>query len=90
MRELLVPSIRESYADLERACDGADLLVSHALTYAAHMLGERGTIPWTSTALMPMMFASIYDPPALSPIRATRFGSTPRSPAFACTQANVS
>ena len=68
VRELLIPFIRESYADLERVCKGADLLVSHALTYAAHMLGERGSIPWVSTVLMPMMFCSAHDPPALPPI----------------------
>ena len=68
VREILVPYLRDSYRDLEAACDGADLLVSHVLTYAAPILGEKTGIPWVSTVLSPMVFASAYDPPALAPI----------------------
>jgi len=68
VRELLVPHLRESYADLTAACVGADLLVSHVLTYAAPILAEKNGLPWVSTVLSPMVFCSAHDPPALAPI----------------------
>jgi UDP:flavonoid glycosyltransferase YjiC (YdhE family) len=68
VREILVPHLRESYRQLEIACEGSDLLVSHVLTYAAPILGEKRRIPWVSTTLSPMSFVSAYDPPALAPI----------------------
>ena len=68
VREYLVPHLRESYRQLESACAGAHLLVSHMLTFAAPILAEKNNIPWVSTALSPMCFASAYDPPALAPI----------------------
>lgn len=68
IREILLPHLRDSYRDLEAACENADLLASHMLTYAAPILGEKKDIPWVSTVLMPMVFCSAYDPPALAPI----------------------
>ena len=68
VRELLVPHLRESYTDLEAACRGADLLLSHVLTYAAPILGEKLGLPWLSTVLSPMVFCSSHDPPALAPV----------------------
>jgi UDP:flavonoid glycosyltransferase YjiC (YdhE family) len=67
VRELLVPRLRDSYQDLASACEGADLLVSHTLTYAAPILGEKEGLPWVSTVLSPMNFCSAHDPPALAP-----------------------
>jgi len=68
VRELLVPHLRESYADLEAACVGADVVTSHVLTYAAPILCAKTGLPWVSTVLSPMVFCSAYDPPALAPI----------------------
>lgn len=65
--ELLMPVLRESYADLEKAAEGADLLVSHVLTYAAPVLAEKKRLKWLSTSLQPIMFFSAYDPPVLAP-----------------------
>lgn len=67
LRELLMPAIRESYEDLEKAASGADLIVSHVLTYAAPVLAEKKKIRWLSASLQPMMFFSAYDPPVLAP-----------------------
>ncbi|MBI4060965.1 MAG: glycosyltransferase family 1 protein [Elusimicrobia bacterium] len=67
IRELLMPALRESYADLEKAAAGADLLVSHALTYAAPVLAEKKGLRWLSSSLQPLMFFSRYDPPVLAP-----------------------
>jgi UDP:flavonoid glycosyltransferase YjiC (YdhE family) len=68
VKELVVPALRNTYADLEQATEGADLLLSHVLTYAAPILGEKRNMPWVSTVLSPMVFCSAYDPPALAPI----------------------
>ena len=68
VREILVPHLRESFHDLETACASADLLVSHVLTYAAPILGEKAGIPWISTVLSPMVFCSACEPPALAPM----------------------
>ncbi|MHC4925384.1 MAG: glycosyltransferase, partial [Planctomycetota bacterium] len=66
--EIVVPALRDSYADLEAATEGADLLLSHVLTYAAPILGEKKKLPWMATVLSPMVFCSAYEPPAFAPI----------------------
>ncbi len=68
VRELFVPPLRESYADLEAACEGADFLTSHIFTYAAPILGAVKGTPWMSTVLAPLSFCSAYEPAALAPI----------------------
>ena len=63
VRELLLPVLRETYAELERAAVGADLLVSHPITFATPLFGERTGVPWISTVLAPMLFFSATDVP---------------------------
>jgi hypothetical protein len=65
VRELLLPSLANSFDDLLTATRDADLLVTHTLSYAGHLLGRNLTIPWVSTVLSPMVFMSGYDPPPL-------------------------
>lgn len=67
IRELVMPHVRESYDDLERACTGADLLLSHSLTYAAPVLAEKKNLIWLSVVLQPLMFMSAEDPPVMAP-----------------------
>jgi rhamnosyltransferase subunit B len=67
LREFLFPAIRESYADLLAAVEGADLLVSGELAYAAPIVAEVTGIPWASYVLAPFSFFSAYDPPVLPP-----------------------
>lgn len=67
VRELMMPRVRESYEDLERAAAGADLLLSHSLTYAAPVLAEKKNMIWLSVVLQPLMFLSAEDPPVLAP-----------------------
>ncbi len=67
VREIVMPHVRESYADLERAADGHDLLVSHVLTYAAPILAQKKKLKWLSTSLQPLGFFSYYDPPVVAP-----------------------
>lgn len=78
LRELLFPSLRDMYADLAVACEGADVLFSGELIYAAPMLAEKTGLPWASFALAPLSFFSAYDPPVVPPYpwlaRLYRFG----------------
>jgi rhamnosyltransferase subunit B len=66
VRELVMPSLRDSYHDLLAASRTADLLVSHPLALAAPLVAEKTAIPWASTALSPISLASTKDPPVLA------------------------
>lgn len=65
IKELLMPKLKTSYEQLAAAASGADLLLSHPITYAAPVLAERAGLPWLSTVLAPMLFFSKHDPPVL-------------------------
>jgi len=67
LRELVLPRLADTYDDLAAAVQGTDLLVTHALTYAAHLLARNRGLRWVSTILSPMVFMSAYDPPLLPP-----------------------
>lgn len=64
VRELLVPAVRGAYDDLWAATEGADLLVSHPVTFAAPLVGERRGMRWLSAVLAPISFFSRHDIPA--------------------------
>lgn len=68
IKQHVMPFIRESYEDFEKACADADLILSHVITYYAPILAEKKNIRWLSTVLAPMVFFSAYDPPVLAPI----------------------
>jgi UDP:flavonoid glycosyltransferase YjiC (YdhE family) len=62
-RRLLLPAIRDTYADLAAAAGGADLLIAAPNVFAAPLLSEKVGIPWILTVLQPSTFFSAYDPP---------------------------
>ncbi len=66
VRELMLPRLRDSAADLIAAAHDADLLVSHPITYAAPIVADRLGLRWAATALQPIVFLSAFDPPALA------------------------
>jgi UDP:flavonoid glycosyltransferase YjiC (YdhE family) len=68
IREVLLPHLRDSYADLAAATRGADLLVTHPITFAGPLVAERQGVPWASTVLAPFSFFSAYDPPVFPPL----------------------
>jgi rhamnosyltransferase subunit B len=68
VRELLMPVLQESYQDVLAAAQGADLLVSHVLTYATRLVAEKKGIHWAASFLQPLGFFSAYDPPVLPQI----------------------
>jgi UDP:flavonoid glycosyltransferase YjiC (YdhE family) len=63
IRQCLIPYLRHSYADLTAAARGADLLITHPITFAGPLVAERLQIPWVSTVLAPMSLFSVYDLP---------------------------
>jgi rhamnosyltransferase subunit B len=67
LHELLVPAVRDAYADLMSASQGADFLLSHPVTFAAPIVATERRLPWLSTVLSPVSFFSTYDFPALPP-----------------------
>jgi rhamnosyltransferase subunit B len=66
LREAVMPYLRVSYEDITRAAQGADLLVSHPLTYTVQMVAQVQSKPWLSTVLAPFNLISRQDPPTLA------------------------
>ena len=66
LREVFLPYLEQTYADLLPAARNADVLVSHLLAFATPMAAEILKKPWISVILQPSMLLSAYDPPAVS------------------------
>jgi rhamnosyltransferase subunit B len=74
-RKLLVPHLRETYADTLAAVTadgGADLLVSHQVPLTAPLVAEKTGVNWISSVLFPIAFVSAYDPPTPPQLPALR------------------
>jgi UDP:flavonoid glycosyltransferase YjiC (YdhE family) len=65
VRELLMTKIRETYEELRSAVAGADLLVTHPITFAGPLVAEQARMPWLSTVLAPLSLFSAHDPAVL-------------------------
>jgi rhamnosyltransferase subunit B len=63
MDEIILASLRDSYADLFEVAQEADLLITHPAAPAGHLVARKTQIPWISTVLAPASFLSAYDPP---------------------------
>jgi len=67
IREFVMPALPQTLEELRHAAVGADLLVSHPLTFAMPMVAELGGIPWVATVLAPLSLFSAIDLPVLPP-----------------------
>ena len=67
IRRMVMPHLRESYDDLIEAVRGADLLITHPITYAGPVVAARTGIRWVSTVLAPLSFFSACEPSILEP-----------------------
>ncbi len=67
LKEVMFPNIEAMFEDLDAAVGGADLLVSHPLTFAAPIVAERRGMPWANVVLAPTSFFSTWDYPVLPP-----------------------
>ena len=65
VRELLMTKIRETHEELRSAAAGADLLVTHPITFAGPVVAEQLRLPWLSTVLAPLSLFSAHDPVVL-------------------------
>jgi MGT family glycosyltransferase len=63
LNEMLFPFVREGYEDLLKAVEGADLLLTHPISFAGPLVAQTTGIPWVSSVLAPVSFFSAYDPP---------------------------
>jgi UDP:flavonoid glycosyltransferase YjiC (YdhE family) len=64
--EMMRPDrLRAAYEDTQAAAEGADLLLSHPLTFTTRLVAEKRGLPWASSLLSPLGFFSAYDPPVL-------------------------
>jgi UDP:flavonoid glycosyltransferase YjiC (YdhE family) len=63
VREIFMRHLAESYADTLEAARGADLLLTHPLTFTARLIAEQQRLPWVSTVLAPLNLFSSIDPP---------------------------
>jgi len=81
LRELLAPAVDRTYEQLRVAACGADLLVTHPVTFAGPVLAEETGMPWVSTVLAPASFMSEHDPFVMPPApwlkRVERFSRWP-------------
>lgn len=69
VREIFMPAVRETFADLLAACTGADGLLSHPLAYPASLVAARVPgLRWVSSHLAPIGFLSAHDPPVMPPL----------------------
>jgi rhamnosyltransferase subunit B len=65
LRDYVMGSLRDTYADLLAIANNADLIVAHEIIYAAPLVAEVLKLPWASCTLAPAAFFSAYDPPTL-------------------------
>ena len=65
LRDVVMAHLRETYADLSAAADGADFLISHPITFAGPIVAEQRRMPWASCVLAPMSFFSPHDMPVM-------------------------
>jgi UDP:flavonoid glycosyltransferase YjiC (YdhE family) len=63
VRELVLGALPRTYEEMRATLRGADLAVSHPLTYTVPIIAERERLPWLSTVLAPISFLSDTDLP---------------------------
>ncbi len=61
---LMMPHLRAIYSNLMKACQGADVLLTHPLTFVGSIVAEKTGIAWVSSVLSPSSLVSAYDVPA--------------------------
>lgn len=67
LKQILFPAIGSMYHDVDAAAHGADLLVSHPITFATPIVAASRCLPWTNVVLAPTSMFSTFDYPAVPP-----------------------
>ena len=60
------PSLRDMYTDLLNVAKNADFIFSGEGVIATPLVAEKLGMKWASSAMVPMGFFSVYDPPVLA------------------------
>ncbi len=61
--ELFTENPRAVYEDLDKAVEGADLLLTHPLPLVGPIVAQKRGLKWVSSVLSPISLFSAYDPP---------------------------
>jgi rhamnosyltransferase subunit B len=72
LRGMVLPALRQQWDSVRQCAADCELIVSHSLTFAAHLFAEQTGVPWISVALQPSMFFSAYDMPRIPQLEAAR------------------
>jgi UDP:flavonoid glycosyltransferase YjiC (YdhE family) len=62
IKHTLFPALRDTYDDLMKAVEGADLFITGEVIYAARSVAEKSGVKWASMSLSPISLLSSYDP----------------------------
>jgi rhamnosyltransferase subunit B len=65
VKEFVLPALDQMYDETQRLAAGADVLVSHPLTFATPAVATARTMPWVCTILAPLSLFSDTDFPVL-------------------------
>lgn len=66
-RNMFMPELRDSTADLAAAAVGARAIVSHPLVAGGRLAAEVHGLPWISVVMQPMGYFSVAEPPVIGP-----------------------
>jgi UDP:flavonoid glycosyltransferase YjiC (YdhE family) len=66
-REMFMPRLRESTADLIEAAADARAIVAHPLVAGGRLAAEVHGVPWISVVMQPMGYFSAAEPPIIGP-----------------------
>lgn len=64
-KKMIVPYIQQSYEDVNKLADEADLLITHPLVLTASLVAEKKGTKWITVVLSPISLFSVYDPSVL-------------------------
>lgn len=70
VRQWANPNLREMYTDLLNVAKDADFIFSGEGVIATPLVAEKLGMQWASSAMVPLSFFSVYDPPVLAPFPA--------------------
>ena len=62
LREIIIANVPAMYDDLLAAVEGADILITGEIIYAAKSVVEKTGIKWVTTTLAPISLLSTHDP----------------------------
>lgn len=65
IRNLVLPHLKDTYADLIAAARDTDLMIAGELVFAAPLVAEKLKLRWASATLSPISFLSAHDPSVL-------------------------